>query len=117
MLTLEWNKILSALYLTPFLHIFEKHIKNLKIPVSMLSFANDGLLIAQSKSFSLSNALLFSSYNIASNLLSNFGLIIENTPKLKYSIFQDLVEHSIPLFLTFPPLEVPLYILRIPRDI
>ena len=73
------SPILSALYLTLFLHIFEKHIKNLKIPVSMLLFVDDGLLIAQSKFFSLSNVLLFSSCNIASNLLLKFGLIIEHS--------------------------------------
>ena len=73
------SPILSALYLALFLYIFEKHIKNLKIPVSILLFVDNGLLIAQSKSFSLSNTLLFSSYNIASNLLSKFGLIIEHS--------------------------------------
>jgi len=73
------SPILSALYLAPFLHIFEKHIKNLKIPISMLLFVDDGFLIAQSKSFSLSNALLFSSYNIASNFLLKFSLIIEHS--------------------------------------
>jgi len=73
------SPILSALYFTPFLHIFKKHIKNLKIPISMLLFVDNRLLIAQSKSFSLSNALLFSSYNITSNLLSKFGLIIEHS--------------------------------------
>ena len=72
------SSILSTLYLVPFLHIFEKCIKNLKIPVSMLLFVDHGLLIAQSKSFSLSNALLFSSYNIVSNFLLKFSLIIEH---------------------------------------
>jgi len=32
------SPILSALYLSPILHIFEKWIKNLKIPVSILFF-------------------------------------------------------------------------------
>ena len=45
----------------------------------MLLFVNNELFIAQSKSFSLSNALLSSSYNIASNLLSKFSLIIEHS--------------------------------------
>ena len=40
------SPILSALYLAPILHILEKHLKNLKIPISMLFFVNDGLFIA-----------------------------------------------------------------------
>ena len=70
--------ILSALYLAPVLHILEKHLKNLKIPVSILFFVDDGLLIVQSKSFSLSNSSLFCSYNITSHLLEKFGLTMEH---------------------------------------
>ena len=40
------SPILSALYLTPFLYILEKHLKNLKIPISILSFMDNGLIIA-----------------------------------------------------------------------
>ena len=39
------SPILSALYLTLFLHILEKHLKILKIPIYMLSFVDDGLII------------------------------------------------------------------------
>ena len=38
--------ILSALYLTLFLYILEKQLKNLKIPISILLFVDDGLIIA-----------------------------------------------------------------------
>ena len=48
------SPILSTLYLSPFFHIFEKHIKNLDLKISTLSFVDDGLLITQSKSFHLS---------------------------------------------------------------
>jgi len=48
--------ILSALYLTLFLYILEKHLKNLKIPISILSFVDDGLIITQNKSFDISNS-------------------------------------------------------------
>ena len=44
------SPILSALYLTPFLHILEKHLKNLKIPISMLSFVDDRIIITQNNS-------------------------------------------------------------------
>ena len=71
------SPILSALYLTPFLYILEKHLKNLKIPISILSFIDDGLIITQNKSIDISNAHLFCSYNVLSKLLINFGLVIE----------------------------------------
>ena len=71
------SSILSALYLAPVLYILERHLKNLKIPVSILSFVDDGLFIAQSKTLTISNLYLFYSYNIASLLLEKFGLIIE----------------------------------------
>jgi len=72
------SSILLALYLSPFLHILEKHLKNLKIPISILLFVNDGLIIAQNKSLDISNAHLFCSYNVLSKLLCSFGLIIEH---------------------------------------
>ena len=68
------SPILSVLYLSLFFHIFEKHIKNLDLKISTLSFVDDGLLITQSKSFHLSTVRLFSSYNIALTLLSKFDL-------------------------------------------
>jgi len=39
------STILSALYLASFIHILEKWLKNLKIPIFILSFVNDGLFI------------------------------------------------------------------------
>ena len=48
--------ILSVLYLSLFLHILEKHLKNLDLKISFLSFVDDGLLITQSRSFQVSNA-------------------------------------------------------------
>jgi len=72
------SPILSALYLTPFLYILEKHLKNLKIPISILSFMDDGLIIAQNKSIDILNTHLFCSYNILSKLLVDFGLVIEH---------------------------------------
>ena len=49
------SPILSALYLSLFFHILEKHSKNLDLKISILSFVDDGLLIMQSKSFQVSN--------------------------------------------------------------
>jgi len=43
---LALSPILSALYIVPILHILENHLKILNIPVSILSFVDDGLLVA-----------------------------------------------------------------------
>ena len=69
--------ILSALYLSLFLYILERRLKNLKIPISILSFIDDGLIIAQNKPIDISNTHLFCSYNVLSKLLIDFGLVIE----------------------------------------
>ena len=45
------SPILSTLYLLPLFYIFEKHAKNLKIPVSLLLFVDNNLLVSQEKSF------------------------------------------------------------------
>ena len=68
--------ILSTLYISPVFHILENCLKNLKIPVSVLSSVDDGLFVIQSKSM-ISNSLLFCSYNIVSFLLEKFDLILE----------------------------------------
>ena len=73
------SPILSSLYLSPFLYILENRLKNLKIPISILSFVDNGLIIAQNKSFDISNSYLFCSYNVLSKLLDSFGLIIEHS--------------------------------------
>ena len=72
------SPILSALYLTLFLYILEKCLKNLKIPISTLLFVDDSLIIAQNKSLDISNSHLFCSYNVLSKLLDNFSLVIEH---------------------------------------
>jgi len=41
-----FSPILSALYLSSFLYILEKCLKNLKIPVLIISFVDDGLFIS-----------------------------------------------------------------------
>jgi len=71
--------ILSTLYLSPFLYILENRFKNLNIPISILSFVDNGLFIVQNKSFIISNSHLFCSYNILSKLLDSFGLAIEHS--------------------------------------
>jgi len=86
------SPILLALYLSLFLYILEKHLKNLKIPVSFISFVDDGLIISQNKSIVISNSQLFCSYNILSKLLDSFGLIIKHS---KTDIFHFNRSHDI----------------------
>jgi len=85
------SSILSTLYLSPLIYIIEKRFKNLNLPISILSFVDDGLFVVQNKSFSISNSLLFCRYNILSNLLNSFGLIIEHS---KTEIFHFDRSHS-----------------------
>jgi len=71
--------ILSALYLSFFLYILEKCLKNLKIPISIISFVDNRLLISQDKSLDISISYLFCSYNTVTNLLDKFRLIVEHS--------------------------------------
>ena len=73
------SPILSTLYISPLLYILENRFKNLNIPISILSFIDDGLFIVQDKSFLSSNLHLFCEYNILSNLLDSFGLVIKHS--------------------------------------
>ena len=72
------SPILSTLYLTPFFHILKKQLLNLNISISMLSFVDNRLIIAQNRTLLSSNFQLFCSYNVLLNLLSDFSLVIEH---------------------------------------
>jgi len=97
---------LSALFLSPFLHILENQLKKLKIPIFFLLFVDDGLLVTQSKSFHISNSHLFCSYNVASNLLLDFGLTMEYS-KTKIFHFSRLIGSFNPLSLNLSPIGGP----------
>jgi len=96
--------ILSALYLLLIFHIFEKQLKNLKIPISTLLFVDDGLLIAYNDSMNILNVNLFCSYNVISNLLMKFGLTIEHG-KIEVFYFSRLQKVFNPLSLDLIYLE------------
>jgi len=66
--------ILSTLYLSSIFYILEKQLEILKIPISIISFVDDGLFISQNKSISHLNATLFYSYNVISSLLTKLSL-------------------------------------------
>lgn len=86
------SPILSVLYFSPIFHILEKYLEILKIPISILSFIDNGLFISQEKSFSVSNENLFYSYNVISTLLTKFGLIMEHR---KTEVFHFSRKHSV----------------------
>ena len=92
--------ILSALYLLPFIYILENCLKNLKIPISFISFIDDGLFISQSNLIDISNSCLYCSYNILSNLLEKFGLVVEYS---KAEIFHFNRSHGT---FNLPPLDL-----------
>jgi len=89
---LALSPILSSLYLSSFLYIIEKRFKILNIPISILSFVDNGLFIIQNKSISISNSHLFCGYNILSKLLNSFGLTVEHS---KTEIFYFNRSHSL----------------------
>ena len=94
------SPILLALYLSLFLYILEKQLKNLNILVSIISFIDDGLFISQSKLFYTSNSCLFCSYNVMTKLLEKFGLIVEH---FKTEVFHFNRSHGI---FNPPPLDL-----------
>ena len=96
------SPILLTLYLSPFLYILEKCLENLKIPISILSFVDDGLIIVQNKSIDILNIHLFCSYNVLSKLLIDFSLVIEHG---KTEIFHFNRSHGI---FEPPPLDLTL---------
>ena len=84
-----------------FFYLFEKRLKNLKIPVSVISFIDNRLFISQNKSFDISNSKLFCSYQIILSLLKQFELIIKHgkTEVFHFSRVYELFNPS-PLDLT-----------------
>ena len=109
------SNLIHSFYLTYFLYIWKKS-KNLKIPVSFLSFVDNGLFISQEKSFDKMNTHLFCSYNVISSLLEQFGLIIKYG---KTEVFHFSRSHGLldPLPLNLSHIEVLSFSLRIPRSI
>jgi len=100
------SPILSALYLSPFLYILENHLKNLNIPISIISFVDDDLFIFQNKLIDISNLHIFCSYNVISKLLDKFGLIVKHS---KTEVFHFNRSHSFsdPLPLNLSTIEGP----------
>ena len=85
-----WNNFTSPIFdvnigvgqestLSPILLALYLSLKNLNMPVSIISFVDDGLFISQNKLLNISNSHLFCSYNIMTKLLERFSLIVEHS--------------------------------------
>ena len=70
--------ILLALYIALVLYIFENQLKYLKIPISFLSFVNNGSLVSQNKLLTVSNYFPFCNYQIIFSLLNRFSFKLEH---------------------------------------
>ena len=83
--------ILSVLYLSLVFYSLEKRLKILKIPISMISFVDDGLFVSQSKSILHSNINLFCSYfnllPLDLTLIGGLSLLLKKTWKYLGFIF------------------------------
>ena len=99
--------ILSTLYISPFLYIVEKHLKILKIPISIISLVDNELFISQDKSFDIPNSHLFCSYNIMTNLLDKFSFIVKYS-KTEVFHFSRLYGLFNPPSLDLLPLDSPI---------
>jgi len=109
---LALSPILSALYLSLFFHSLEKCLKTLDLKISTLSFVDNGLLLTQSKSFHVSNARLFNSYNVVLTFLSKFGLQVEHSKTEVFYFSRSLIDFS-PSLLDLSPIGSSLLV---PKD-
>ena len=71
--------IISAIYLALIIKIFKKRIKNIKekIPIDILFFVDDSLLISQKKSYDLFLFFFLYNHNIMAKILLDSSLVIE----------------------------------------
>ena len=86
------SPILSALYLSSFLYILENCLKNINIPISIISFVDNRLFTSQNKSLVTSNSHIFCNYNVITKLLNKFGLIVKHS---KTKVFYFNRSHSL----------------------
>ena len=72
------SPILSALYITLLICIFEHRAQALHLNTSILLFVDDGLLISQGKIYDKTLPELYSSYRVVTDLMVIFGLVMEH---------------------------------------
>jgi len=72
------SPILSALYITPLIRIFEHRAQALNLDTYIPSFVDDSLLISQGKTYNKTLLELYSSYRVVTDLMVIFGLVMEH---------------------------------------
>jgi len=72
------SPILSALYIAPLLHLFERQAQALNLDTSTLSYVDNGLLVSQERMYNKTLPELTSSYSIVSDLMASFSLVMEH---------------------------------------
>jgi len=71
------SPILSALYIMPYIHIFEHRAQALHLSTCILLFVDDSLLISQGKTYNTILPELYSSYRVVTDLMVCFGLVMK----------------------------------------
>jgi len=72
------SPILSVLYITPLLYLFECRAQALNLDTSTLSYVDDSLLVSQGRIYNKTLPELTSSYSIVSDLMVSFDLVMEH---------------------------------------
>jgi len=98
----------SLLFTFSYILYFRKPSKNLKIPISLLSFVDNSFFITQHKSITVLNMNLFCSYNIISFLLTRFRLVVKHG-KTEVFYFSRLYGVFNPSSLDLTTLRAPYY--------
>ena len=72
------SPVLSGLALAPVMNVFEERARAEGIDVSLLSFVDDGLLIAQGREWADVDRKMTTAYQVVHELLSRSGLVLEH---------------------------------------
>ena len=86
---------LYSIYCFSFSYI-QKNL-SIPIPISLLSFVNDGPFISQEKSYKKSNTILYYSYSIASSLFNQFSLVIRHDKPEDFHFLRITKKTELPL--------------------
>jgi len=95
------SPVLSALYIAPVMKLY--HMNPVSLKTSLLSFVDDGTVVAQSKSLDENIETLKEVYTLLLSLFVALGLVLEHS-KTEYFIFDWLhSDYSPPLDLGYAP--------------
>ena len=72
------SPILSVLYITLLLYLFEQQAQALNLNTSILSYVDNSLLASQGKTYDKTLLKLSCSYSVIADLMDSFGLVMEH---------------------------------------